>query len=109
MVRWSYLAMLGFVVLASWWLEWFFKVRVLRSPKRVALTLLLVAPLFVLWDAFAIARGHWYFDYQQMIGITGPFGIPLEEFLFFLVIPVAVLLTWEGVLAFLKLVRREKY
>jgi lycopene cyclase domain-containing protein len=106
--NWAYLAMLGFVVFASWWLEGVFNVRVLRSPRRLGLTLLIAIPLFILWDAFAIAQGHWFFDYTQMTGIIGPLGVPLEEYLFFIIIPIAALLTWEGVGAFMKIVRRQK-
>jgi len=108
MEPWAYLAMLGFVIVASWWLEWAFKIRVLRNPKRLGLTLLIVVPAFVLWDAVAIAQGHWFFDYSQMTGIIGPFGVPLEEYLFFLIIPIAAILTWEGVHSFLRLMRRVK-
>ena len=52
---------------------------------------------FLIWDAYAINRGHWYFDKNQILGIFGPFGIPLEEFLFFLIVPLAALLTIEAV------------
>jgi lycopene cyclase domain-containing protein len=103
---WAYLAMLGFVIIASWWLEWAFDLRVLRHPRRLGLTLLVVIPAFVLWDAYAIATGHWFFDYSQMTGIMGPLGVPLEEYLFFIIIPIAAVLTWEGVTAFLHLVTR---
>lgn len=105
---WAYLAMLGFGVVGSWWLEWAFDLRVLRNPRRLALTLLVVIPVFVIWDAYAIAQGHWFFDYSQMTGIMGPLGVPLEEYLFFIVIPIAAVLTWEGVTAFLALVRRRR-
>lgn len=108
MEPWAYLAMLGFVILASWWLEFAFKIRVLRDPKRLGLTLLIVIPVFILWDAVAIAQGHWFFDSEQMLGIMGPFGVPLEEYLFFVIIPIAAVLTWEGVKAFLALVRRSR-
>jgi len=103
---WAYLAMLGFVVIASWWLELVFKLRVLRHPRRLGLTLLIAIPAFILWDAYAIDQGHWFFDYNQMTGIIGPLGVPLEEYLFFIAIPIAAVLTWEGVGAFLRLVRR---
>jgi lycopene cyclase domain-containing protein len=103
---WAYLAMLAFVVVASWWLEVMFKLRVLRNPRRLGLTLLFAIPLFIAWDSFAIAQGHWFFDYTQMTGIIGPFGVPLEEYLFFVVVPTAAVLTWEGVRAFLNMVRR---
>lgn len=99
------MAMLGFVLVASWWLEFAFKLRVLRSPKRLMTTLALVSPWFVLWDAYAISLGHWFFDRDQMLGIIGPMNIPLEEYLFFIVIPIAAVLTLEGVAKVLPIVR----
>lgn len=95
--EWSYMAMLGFVLVASGWLEFAFKIRVWRNPVRLFKTVALVAPAFILWDAYAISQGHWFFDQEQMLGIYGPMGIPLEEYLFFLIIPIASVLTLEGV------------
>ncbi|MSZ54049.1 MAG: lycopene cyclase domain-containing protein, partial [Actinobacteria bacterium] len=34
---------------------------------------------------------------DQILGIFGPFGIPLEEFLFFLLVPIAAIMTIEAV------------
>ena len=61
------------------------------------LTILPVLLVFSIWDAYAINRGHWHFDDNQILGIFGPLGIPLEEFLFFLIVPLAALLTIEAV------------
>jgi len=97
MLKLSYLAMLIFTMVASFWLEIAFKVRVLRRMKRVLLSLLPISLGFLIWDAYAIAQGHWYFDQKQVTGINGPFNIPIEEILFFLIIPIAVLMTLEGV------------
>lgn len=94
--QWSYMAMLLFVVFGSWWLEWGFKIRVLRNPIRLATTVLLVAPWFIVWDAYAISQGHWFFDRNQILGIYGPLEIPIEEYLFFILIPIAAILTMEG-------------
>jgi lycopene cyclase domain-containing protein len=94
--------MLAFVVVASWGLEFAFRVRVLRSPRKLLKTLAFVIPPFVLWDWYAITRNHWNFDPAQTTGINGPFGVPLEEYLFFVIIPVAALLTYEGVCAVLR-------
>lgn len=105
---WAYLAMIGFVIVASWWLEWAFDLRVLRAPRRLLLTLFLVIPFFVLWDAYAIAQGHWFFDYSQMTGLIGPLGVPLEEYAFFIFIPIAAVLTWEGVTRFLEIMKQRK-
>lgn len=97
MLKYSYLAILFFVVVASFWLEIAFKVRVIFRMKRVLLSLLPISAGFLIWDAYAISQGHWFFDPKQVIGINGPFNIPIEEILFFLIIPMAVLMTLEGV------------
>jgi hypothetical protein len=41
-----------------------------------------------------------------MLGIYGPFNIPLEEYLFFFIIPLAALLTLEGVKSLMQKVKR---
>ncbi len=89
--------MIVFTVDGSYWLEVFLKVGVLKQFKRVALAIAPVAFLFIAWDKYAIANGHWFFDRDQILGIYGPFCIPLEEYLFFIVVPIAALMTIEAV------------
>jgi lycopene cyclase domain-containing protein len=93
----GYLAMLIFTICGSFWLEIVLKVQVLKRIKRVAQSILPVAIVFLLWDAFAISKGHWTFDASQILGIFGPGRIPLEEYLFFLIIPIAAIMTLEAV------------
>lgn len=100
--NWSYVAMLLFVILGSWWLEFAFKIRVLRRPRLLLNAILPVSVFFLIWDTFAINQGHWTFDSDQTLGIIGPFNIPLEEYLFFIVIPIAAVLTLEGVKVVMK-------
>ena len=97
MKHWSYMGMLIFTLIGSGWLEIVLKTGVLRRIKRAALSILPISILFLIWDAYAIARGHWFFDRSQMLGIVGPFHIPLEDYLFFIVVPLAAILTIEGV------------
>lgn len=89
--------MIAFTVFGSFWLEVVFKVGVLRRWKRALSSILPISALFIGWDAYAIEQGHWFFDRDQILGIFGPFGIPVEEYLFFLVVPLAALLTIEAV------------
>jgi len=90
--------MLIFIVCSSFWLEIFLKIGVLRRIKRVIISIIPISTLFLIWDAYAIAQGHWFFDRKQILGIYGPFGIPLEEFLFFIIIPIAAIMTIEAVI-----------
>ena len=89
--------MIAFTFVGSFWLEIFLKVRVIRRVKRWFLSIAPTAAIFLLWDYYAITRGHWKFDKEQIIGIFGPGGIPLEEFLFFFFVPLAGLMTIEAV------------
>ena len=97
MLKFGYLAMLAFTVVGSFWLELILKIGVLRRIKRALLSIVPVAIPFIIWDAYAIRNGHWKFDPEQILGIYGPFRIPLEEFLFFLIVPMAAIMTIEGV------------
>ena len=89
--------MIGFTVIGSFWLEVFLKVGVLARLKQAMAAIAPVAFLFIAWDAYAIRSGHWRFDKAQILGISGPFCIPLEEYLFFLVVPLAAIMTIEAV------------
>lgn len=91
--------MLAFTVVGSFWLEVILKVGVLRRIKRALLSIAPTAVVFLIWDYYAVSSGHWFFDKDQVVGIYGPSGIPLEEFLFFLVVPLAALMTIEAVRA----------
>jgi lycopene cyclase domain-containing protein len=96
-LKFGYLAMIGFTVFGSIWLEFVLKVNVLKRYKRTIKAILPVSLIFIVWDAYAIHQGHWRFDENQILGIFGPFGIPLEEYLFFTVVPLAAILTIEAV------------
>lgn len=93
----SYVGVLVFVLVGSLWLEIFLRTRVFARPRRLLLTILVVVWPFLLWDAYAISQGHWWFDESRILGVYLPGAIPLDELLFFMVIPLASVLTLEAV------------
>jgi lycopene cyclase domain-containing protein len=95
----GYLGMLAFCLVGTAWLELVLGVRVYRRWRRLLLSLLPVVPVFVVWDLYAIAHGHWHFDPAQTTGVLLPGSLPLEELLFFVVVPVCAVLTLEAVRA----------
>ena len=99
MRHFSYLLVLLGCLLSAIWLEPLLKVNVFRRWRRLLLTLLPVVVVFVLWDLAAIAAGHWTFDPEQTTGVLLPGGLPLDELLFFLVVPVCAILGLEAVRA----------
>ncbi len=93
----GYLGMLAFCLLGTLPLEFRYRVRVYARWRRLALTILPVLPIFILWDLYAVDSGHWWFDPEQILGVILPGGLPIEELGFFLVIPLAAILTMEAV------------
>jgi len=94
--HWSYVAMLLFCLAGTLPLVPAFRLRVLRQPRRLLITIVVAAAPFVAWDLYATAAGHWRFDAAQ----TLPWrlaGLPLEEIAFFVVIPLVTVLTYEAV------------
>lgn len=94
---WSYLAVMAFIFLGTVWLEVALRTRVYRRWRRLLLTVLPVAALFLLWDVYAIAQGHWWFDESRITGVRLPGDVPVDELVFFLMVPIAAVLTLEAV------------
>jgi len=95
----SYLAVLAGCVLGTLPLEVWLRTRVYARPRRWLLAVLPPAALFLLWDWYAIAHGQWSYDPGQTSGVLLPGRIPLEEALFFVVVPTCAILAFEAVRA----------
>jgi len=78
-------------------LEFVLGARVYRRPRRLVLAVLPLLVIFYVWDAVAIARGHWDYSPAHTTGWLLPFAVPIEEMVFFIVIPLCGLLTFEAV------------
>jgi lycopene cyclase domain-containing protein len=95
--HYTYLAVLGGCLAAALWLEPVLRVRVLRRWRRLLLTIVPVALVFVGWDVVAVAAHQWSYDPAQTVGIVLPGRLPLEELLFFVVVPLCTVLGYEAV------------
>ena len=89
--------MLGLCLAATVPLEFVFGFRVLRAPRRLVRALAVPVPVFVVWDVVAIERATWWYNDRYVTGWKAPFGLPIEELLFFVVIPLVGLLSYEAV------------
>ena len=78
-------------------LEFVFRARVYRRPRRLLLALAPMLVVFLAWDVLGIVRGHWSYSERYTTGIHLPLDVPLEEVVFFVVIPICALLTYESV------------
>ena len=93
----TYLALLAGCLVVTAPLELLLRVRVYARWRRL---LVAVAPefaVFVIWVLYAIAQGHWDYSDVLTLGVRLPGGIPVEEVLFFLVVPLCSVLALEAV------------
>lgn len=93
--KWQYLVLLGGCLLLTLPLE-FFGDGVYRQPVRLLRAMAPVVAVFLIWDAIAIVLDVWHYNPDYVSGINVPF-MPLEELLFFIVIPLCGLLTYNAV------------
>jgi lycopene cyclase domain-containing protein len=89
-----YLAVMVGCVVVTLPLELVLGARVYRRWRRLLLTLVPVLVVFLTWDALAIRAHDW--SYRHLTGVRIG-NLPIEEVVFFLVIPVCAVLTLEAV------------
>lgn len=104
--RYQYLLLMAGCVAITLPLEFVLRARVYRRPVRLLAALLPVVAIFVAWDVLGIVRGHWTYSDRYTSGVILPLDVPLEELVFFVVIPICGLLTFEAVGTVLGWVRR---
>jgi lycopene cyclase domain-containing protein len=107
MDRYQYLILMGACLLVTLPLELAFGARVWRRPARLARAVVPPLLVFGVWDVVAVARHHWAYARRYTTGWNLPGRLPIEEVVFFVVIPVCGLLTLEAVRRLLPARERE--
>jgi lycopene cyclase domain-containing protein len=93
----TYLGLLAGCLVVTAPLELVLRVRVYARWRRLLLAILPEFAVFVAWVLYAIAQGHWDYSGTRTIGVRLPGGIPVEEVLFFVVVPICSVLALEAV------------
>jgi lycopene cyclase domain-containing protein len=93
----TYLSLLVGCLVVTAPLELLLRVRVYARWRRLLLALVPEFVVFVAWVLVAIAAGHWDYSSTRTLDVRLPGGIPVEEVLFFLVVPVCAVLALEAV------------
>jgi lycopene cyclase domain-containing protein len=93
----TYLALLVGCLLVTAPLELILRVRVYARWRRFLLAVVPEFVVFVAWVLYAIDQGQWDYSADLTLGVRLPGGIPVEEVLFFLVVPLCSVLALEAV------------
>jgi lycopene cyclase domain-containing protein len=101
----EYLGVLCSCLLITMPLELVLHVGVYRQARRLAASVGCVAAVFVTWDLIGAQLGHWDYNPTYVSGLK-LLGLPIEEHLFFAVVPLCGILAYEAVRATLPDVSR---
>ena len=93
----TYLGLLAACLLGTAPLELVLRTRVYVRWRRLLGALAPTLVVFTVWDLSAIHAGQWSYDPRYVTGLTLPGRLPVEELLFFVVVPVCAILTLEAV------------
>lgn len=98
-MHWLYLLVLAGCLVVTVPLELVLRVGVYVQWRRLIGVLAPVVVLFGAEDLLAIHERLWSYDSRYLVGVALPGSLPIEELLFFIVIPLCSILTYEAVLA----------
>ncbi|SDC07104.1 lycopene cyclase domain-containing protein [Raineyella antarctica] len=92
----QYLLLMAACVVITLPLEFVLRARVYRRWRLALAAIAPVVVLYAIWDIVGILRDHWSYNPRFVSGIR--LGVmPLEELVFFIVVPLCGLLTYEAV------------
>ena len=94
MARFEYSLVLLFWLIVSVVIHYRYRIQLYQSVKQMIVSVGFFFIIGFVWDVIGVAREHWYFRYENLIGIR--VGVlPLEEILFFLIVPYAILVFYK--------------
>ena len=94
MARANYLYVLLFISACAIFVTTLFRIRFPGFWRFFLITDGSVLAVYLAWDFWAVTRGSWSFDARQILG-TFIFGkLPIEEILFFVIVPLMTILTY---------------
>jgi lycopene cyclase domain-containing protein len=95
--HYTYLVVLVGCLVATLPLEVVLRTRVYARWRRLLCSLVPTVLVFAMWDMWAITTHAWSYDRRYLVGARLLGKLPIEELLFFLVVPTCAILTLEAV------------
>jgi len=90
----EYLIILIIVFLIALLFEFKYKIHLYHSLKERIIVTLNIFIIGFIWDWYATYKGHWSYPGTGLIGISF-LGLPIEEVLFHLIAPYAIITTYK--------------
>ena len=105
MVQLNYLLLDFIIIIFPLILSFKWKFKYYKFFKPLAASILIVGITYIIWDIIVTYRGDWFFNDEFLSGIYFPtkeIGLPIEEIMFFIVVPFACIFIYENLVYFIK-------
>ena len=89
-----YAFVLIFIAICAIGVNFGFKLQFSKKLRLFLLTDSLILVIYVIWDFWAVSKESWFFDSDQILGIMLLGKLPIEEVLFFIIVPMMTVLTY---------------
>ena len=94
MAHWHYLFVLIFISVCAVGVNFGFRLHISRSWRIFLATDAAVLVIYTAWDIYAVKHHNWSFDPHQILGLTIGGTLPIEEILFFVIVPLMTVLSY---------------
>jgi len=101
MIQLNYIFLDFLIILFPLLFTFKWKFKYYKFFKPLLASILIIGLSYILWDILVTARGDWWFEEEFLIGIE-VLGLPIEEILFFIVVPFACIFIYENLVYFIK-------
>lgn len=108
MAQFHYLFVLGFIAFCAIAVSLAFRLRVPRFWCNFVIADLSILVIYLNWDYWAIKKENWSFDDEQILGIHLFGGIPIEEVLFFIIVPLMTVIVYVTLLKIIKYIKGKR-
>ena len=92
----EYFIVLGAIAFFPLLLSVLLRLGIYRRARALLMSMACVCAIYWTWDVTATARGHWAFNPAYVLDLR-LLGMPVEEWLFFVVITFVSIFTYEAV------------
>ena len=94
MAHYHYALVLLFVAICAVSVNLGFRLRITHLWRIFLATDAAILLIYTAWDIWAVENHNWRFDSAQILGLRIFAGLPIEEILFFIVVPLMTVLTY---------------
>lgn len=96
MTHLHYIGVLLFIGLCALGVGIGFRLKIPRFWRTFLYTDLTLLAIYLAWDIWAIYKRNWYFDKTQILDLYLIPRVPIEEVLFFVVVPLTTVMSYKA-------------